>query len=59
MPGHYVQLEYANDVQPQLRRVLRSIFGNGPYIEGWAVYATEVMLEQGYMTMTPRCASRI
>ena len=53
MPGHYVQLEYANDVQPQLRRILRSIFGNGPYIEGWAVYATEVMLEQGYMNHDP------
>jgi uncharacterized protein (DUF885 family) len=53
MPGHYVQLEYANEVQPQLRRVLRSVFGNGPYIEGWAVYATEVMLEQGYMNHHP------
>ena len=25
MPGHYVQFEYANDVQPQLRRVLRAV----------------------------------
>jgi uncharacterized protein (DUF885 family) len=49
MPGHYVQLEYANDIQPPLRRILRSVFGNGPYVEGWAVYATEVMLDQGYL----------
>ena len=53
MPGHYVQLEYANGVQPQLRRVLRSVFGNGPYVEGWAVYATDLLLEQGYMDQNP------
>src|SRR5213594_3701465 len=48
MPGHYVQLEYANDVQPKSRRLLRNIFGNGPYIEGWAVYAQQLMTDQGY-----------
>ena len=53
MPGHYVQFEYANNVQPQLRRVLRAVFGNGPYIEGWAVYATDVLLEQGYLNQNP------
>jgi uncharacterized protein (DUF885 family) len=35
MPGHYVQMEIANQVQPRTRRILRSVFGNGPYIEGW------------------------
>jgi uncharacterized protein (DUF885 family) len=49
IPGHYVQLEYANDIQPQARRLLRSVFGNGPYVEGWAVYATGVMLDEGYL----------
>jgi uncharacterized protein (DUF885 family) len=53
MPGHYVQLEYANQVQPPLRRIIRSLFGNGPYIEGWAVYATELMLDQGYLNHSP------
>jgi len=53
MPGHYVQLEYANDVQPPLRRILRSVFGNGPYVEGWAVYATEAMLDSGYLNNDP------
>ena len=48
MPGHYVQLEYANDVQPKSRRLLRNIFGNGPYIEGWAVYTQQLMTDQGY-----------
>ncbi|HUQ96013.1 MAG TPA: DUF885 domain-containing protein [Bryobacteraceae bacterium] len=49
MPGHYVQLEHANDIQPAARRLLRSVFGNTPYIEGWAVYATGMMLDQGYL----------
>jgi uncharacterized protein (DUF885 family) len=49
MPGHYVQAEYANDVQPRSRRLLRNIFGNGPYVEGWAVYTQELMAEQGYL----------
>jgi uncharacterized protein (DUF885 family) len=48
-----VQLEYANDVQPSLRRVIRSVFGNGPYIEGWAVFATEMMLDAGYLNNAP------
>ena len=53
MPGHYVQLEYANDVQPKSRRLLRNVFGNGPYIEGWAVYVQQVMTDEGYPDDTP------
>src|SRR5215831_6446906 len=53
MPGHYVQLEYANDVQPKSRRLLRNIFGNGPYVEGWAVYAQQLMTDQGYPNNDP------
>jgi uncharacterized protein (DUF885 family) len=53
MPGHYVQLEYANDVQPKSRRLLRNIFGNGPYIEGWAVYTQQLMTDQGYLDNSP------
>lgn len=54
IPGHYLQFEYANDVQPEARRVLRSVFGNGPNVEGWAVYATDLLIEQGYMADDPR-----
>jgi uncharacterized protein (DUF885 family) len=43
-PGHYVQLEYANRHPSLLRRVL----GSGVYIEGWAVYTEQTMLDQGY-----------
>jgi uncharacterized protein (DUF885 family) len=53
MPGHYVQMEYANDVQPSSRRLLRSVFGNGPYIEGWAQYATQMMLDEGFLDNSP------
>ncbi len=44
MPGHYVQLVYANK-SPSL---IKSIFGNGAMIEGWAVYTERMMLESGY-----------
>jgi uncharacterized protein (DUF885 family) len=53
MPGHYVQAEYANNVQPRSRRLLRNVFGNGPYVEGWAVYTQQLMAEQGYLSDTP------
>ena len=53
MPGHYVQFEYANDMQPQSRRLLRSVFGNNPYVEGWAQYATQVMLDSGFLNNSP------
>jgi uncharacterized protein (DUF885 family) len=53
MPGHYVQAEYANALQPRSRRLLRSIFGNGPYVEGWAVYTQQLMAEQGFLSDTP------
>ncbi len=43
-PGHYVQLAYANRNPSLVRRVL----GSGVYIEGWAVYCEQMMLDQGY-----------
>jgi uncharacterized protein (DUF885 family) len=49
MPGHYVQLEYANNLQPETRRLLRSVFSNTPYVEGWAFYAQQMMSEEGYL----------
>jgi uncharacterized protein (DUF885 family) len=49
MPGHYVQLEYANNVQPETRRLLRNVFSNTPYVEGWAFYAQQMMSDEGYL----------
>lgn len=48
MPGHYVQFEYADRVQPRWRGILRTLYSNTPYVEGWAVYATEMMINAGY-----------
>ncbi len=49
MPGHYVQFEYANDIQPVSRRLLRNVFGSGAYIEGWAFYTQVLMSDEGYL----------
>jgi uncharacterized protein (DUF885 family) len=54
LPGHYVQYEHANDVQPPSRRVLRSLFGNGAYVEGWAEYIAQVMMDAGFADNDPR-----
>jgi uncharacterized protein (DUF885 family) len=56
MPGHYVQMEVANDVQPRTRRILRSVYGSGPYIEGWGQFATQTMLDAGFLNHSPEMA---
>jgi len=43
-PGHYVQLEWSNRCPSLVRKVLQS----GTFIEGWAVYTEQMMLDQGY-----------
>jgi hypothetical protein len=44
IPGHYAQLVYGNKSQSRIK----SIFGNGAMIEGWAVYGERMMLESGF-----------
>jgi len=44
VPGHYLQMAYANRGSSPARRVFRS----GLFAEGWAVYVTQVMLDRGY-----------
>src|SRR5688572_17618057 len=44
IPGHYAQLVHANR-SPSL---IKSIFGNGAMVEGWAVYSERMMLESGF-----------
>lgn len=53
MPGHYVQFEYSNRIEPRGRRLLRSVYANGAYAEGWAIYSTQMMLEEGYLNQDP------
>jgi len=49
MPGHYVQFEVADNLEPKSRRALRNIYGNVPYVEGWALYTQQMMSEEGFM----------
>lgn len=49
IPGHYTQLVYANR-SPSL---IKSLFGNGAMVEGWAVYGERMMMESGYGGNTP------
>jgi uncharacterized protein (DUF885 family) len=44
MPGHYVQIWHANK-NPS---VLRAVLASGSFIEGWACYAEDMMIEQGF-----------
>jgi uncharacterized protein (DUF885 family) len=49
VPGHYLQMAYANRGSSLARRVFRS----GLFAEGWAVYVTQVMLDRGYGDSDP------
>ena len=49
MPGHYVQFEVADNLEPKSRRALRNIYGNVPYVEGWALYTQQMMSEEGFL----------
>ena len=46
MPGHYLQLAHANTFKAPT--LTRAIFGNGMFVEGWATYAEQFMVEKGY-----------
>ena len=49
IPGHYTQLVYSNE-SPSL---VKSLFGNGAMVEGWAVYTERMMLDEGYGNFEP------
>jgi len=50
VPGHYVQFRYDARVPSLVRRV----FANGSFVEGWAVYVEGMMLDAGYGGGDPR-----
>ena len=50
VPGHYVQFRY-NARVPSL---VRKVFANGSFVEGWAVYTEGMMLDAGYGSHDPR-----
>jgi len=49
IPGHYVQFVHAN----KTNSLVKSLFGNGAMIEGWAVFGERTMLDAGYGGNTP------
>lgn len=46
MPGHYLQLAHAAKFTAPTK--LRAIYLSGVFVEGWAVYAEQLMAEHGY-----------
>ncbi len=50
IPGHFVQLYYSN----RFPSIIRNVFGSGPMVEGWAVYAERMVTDAGYMNNDPR-----
>jgi len=36
-------------VEPKGRRLLRNIYGSGAYVEGWAVYAQQLLSDEGFL----------
>ena len=49
VPGHYLQLALSN----RYPSTLRSVLWSGAFVEGWAVYAEQVMIEAGYQDNDP------
>lgn len=46
MPGHVLQLGHSR--RPRTGSRVRTAFWSGPFVEGWAVYAEQLMAERGY-----------
>jgi len=46
MPGHYLQLAHSNRFKAPTK--VRAIFYSGPFVEGWATYSEQLMVEAGY-----------
>jgi uncharacterized protein (DUF885 family) len=58
MPGHALQLMHSN--RHHASTPIRAVFGSGSFIEGWAVYAEELMALRGYRSdESPRAASAL
>ncbi|MCX5800203.1 MAG: DUF885 domain-containing protein [Candidatus Eisenbacteria bacterium] len=50
LPGHYVQGWYAN----RFPSLVRAMLENGAFVEGWAVYSEQMMLDAGYGAGDPK-----
>ena len=48
-PGHYLQYKVAVAAAPPVR----TLFPNGPYVEGWGTFVEELMLDAGWADNAP------
>lgn len=49
VPGHYLQITLSN----RYPSTLRSVLWSGPFVEGWGVYAEQMMISEGYLDNDP------
>ena len=49
MPGHYLQIWHSNK-NPS---ITRAVLSSGTFVEGWACYAEDLMIEQGFGADSP------
>jgi uncharacterized protein (DUF885 family) len=49
IPGHYIQLLYANKAPS----IIKSVLGNGAMVEGWAVFSEQEMMDAGFGDKAP------
>jgi uncharacterized protein (DUF885 family) len=49
MPGHYLQLAHAN----RYPSVARAVLASGSFVEGWACYAQDLMVDAGHLDNDP------
>ena len=49
VPGHYLQGVYAN----RAASIVRAVYGDSTFAEGWAVYVTQVLFDVGYAERDP------
>lgn len=56
MPGHVEQLSHARRYAGRTK--VRGVYGSGSFVEGWAVYAEELMARHGYRSSVSDAAAR-
>jgi uncharacterized protein (DUF885 family)/glycerophosphoryl diester phosphodiesterase len=49
MPGHFLQLAHSN----RSPRRLRALLSSGTFVEGWGVYAEQLLSEEGFLDRDP------
>lgn len=49
MPGHFLQIAHSN----RSPRRLRALLSSGTFVEGWGVYAEQLMSEEGFLDRDP------